>query len=47
MKELREELARALLEWRDAGGPVENIVEVVHAMIDWEFDRREGPFEPC
>jgi hypothetical protein len=33
--QLNNELAEALMEWRDAGGPVEEIVTTIQAMI-WE-----------
>lgn len=42
MTSLMEELAEALTEWRDAGGPVSEVVAVVQAMIEYELDRRQG-----
>ena len=39
---LMEELAEALVEWRDAEGPVSEVVAVVQAMIEYELDRRQG-----
>jgi hypothetical protein len=34
----QNELTRALLEWRDAGGPVEDVVEKIVALIENELD---------
>jgi hypothetical protein len=38
-RELRRKLIVALLEWRDAGGPVEDVVEAIEALA-WDVAAR-------
>lgn len=38
VRRYRMELAQALVEWRDAGGPVEEITDLIEGLISAKLD---------
>ncbi len=44
LDERQREVAKALIEWRDAGGPVEEIVLTIQRMILYDMRKVFGSF---